>query len=248
LKKIILPILLSFSLYAQEHSPALEDNSFFIEEAYNQEPGVLQHIFKGAFFENDDLALSFSEEIPIVSEKHQIAFEIAYLLLSRPERNGIGDLAVQYRYQLFGKEDWAAAAPAFSVVMLSDLEEGDEGNTFIGYQVLLPFSKRLSENFTAHLNAGVLYFPEAEISSTEFFGGGSIIWLPTWNLNFHFEYLFTTLSENGKSSSEHLFIPGIRYGINVGSLQIVPGLATAVNTKRDTNEVVMLYLSFEHPL
>jgi hypothetical protein len=56
------------------------------------------------------------------------------------------------------------------------------------------------------------------------------------------------LSGKGESSSEHLFIPGIRYGIDIGSLQIVPGLATAVNTTRDTKEVTVLYLSFEHPL
>ena len=31
--------------------PAIEDNSFFIEEAYNQERGVVQHVFTFARFD-----------------------------------------------------------------------------------------------------------------------------------------------------------------------------------------------------
>ena len=43
--------LIPIQIYSAEERPIdiIEDNSFLIEEAYNQEPGVVQHIFAAAF-------------------------------------------------------------------------------------------------------------------------------------------------------------------------------------------------------
>src|SRR4029077_1654514 len=46
----------------------IQDNSFFIEEAYNQEPGVVQHIFNLPIdFTNGsrEIAPSFTQEWPV---------------------------------------------------------------------------------------------------------------------------------------------------------------------------------------
>ena len=42
--KAILFFLFTAQIYSQDFSKAIEDNSFFIEEAYNQEEGIIQHI------------------------------------------------------------------------------------------------------------------------------------------------------------------------------------------------------------
>ena len=49
----------------------ITDNSFLIEEAYNQDPGVVQHIFTGVYSEDNDAdpqrrswAFGFTQEWP----------------------------------------------------------------------------------------------------------------------------------------------------------------------------------------
>jgi hypothetical protein len=53
---------------AQQFSEAIEDNSFFIEEAYNQEYRVVQHIFNGIYFSKPqkDFAFTFTQEWPFL--------------------------------------------------------------------------------------------------------------------------------------------------------------------------------------
>lgn len=61
------------------------DNSFLIEEAYNQEKGVVQHILTG-FYSVDkmsgpdirDLGLDFTQEWPIFTQDHQFSYTIPY--------------------------------------------------------------------------------------------------------------------------------------------------------------------------
>lgn len=61
------------------------DNSFLVEEAYNQEPGVVQHIF-GAFYgqnklggaDDKSLSLGFTQEWPLFSQTHQFSYTVPY--------------------------------------------------------------------------------------------------------------------------------------------------------------------------
>ena len=64
---------------------AIQDNSFLLEEAYNQEAGVVQHILNIAgsvdrLGGRDDRALSFvfTQEWPLVSQRHQLSYTIPY--------------------------------------------------------------------------------------------------------------------------------------------------------------------------
>src|SRR3972149_3621681 len=58
----------------------ISDNSFLIEEAYNQEPGVVQHIFN--WFptwdhtggHRQDFAFQYVMELPLGSMRHQFSF------------------------------------------------------------------------------------------------------------------------------------------------------------------------------
>src|ERR1043165_8843946 len=76
----------------------ISDNSFLIEEAYNQEPGVVQHINTFMRTRGGDWVYTFTQEWPVMSMKHQFSFTAAELNLDH--KKGVGDTAINYRYQL----------------------------------------------------------------------------------------------------------------------------------------------------
>ena len=118
----LFPFSLLFSpfsfLFAQSSSP-ISDNSFLIEEAYNQEPGVVQHINTFAR-ENGGAswAYSFTQEWPLVSESYQLSYTVP-VLHDEGLGTGIGDIALNFRYQVLGGEDNAMvhASPRFTVLL-----------------------------------------------------------------------------------------------------------------------------------
>ena len=71
----------------------IQDNSFFIEEAYNQEPGVVQHIFNLPIdFTNGsrEIAPSFTQEWPVFTQRHQFSYTIPYVFTE--DDNGMEDM------------------------------------------------------------------------------------------------------------------------------------------------------------
>jgi hypothetical protein len=75
----------------------IEDNSFLIEEAYNQEPGLVQHIFQ-AVYSNDPSqhgwAFTFTQEWSIYGQDHQFSYTVlSYHLINEGEsQHGVGDV------------------------------------------------------------------------------------------------------------------------------------------------------------
>src|SRR5207249_2279859 len=68
---------ISISIGAEPLAKGIQDNSFFIEEAYNQQPGVVQHIFNVPIdFTNGsrEIAPSFTQEWPVFSQTHQFSY------------------------------------------------------------------------------------------------------------------------------------------------------------------------------
>ena len=59
---------------------AIEDNSFFIEEAYNQEDRVVQHIANWSYFSTPRKAfeLIFTQEWPVFGQEHQFSYTLPY--------------------------------------------------------------------------------------------------------------------------------------------------------------------------
>lgn len=248
-----------------EYSKAIEDNSFLIEEAYNQEAGVVQHIFTGAqnFEPIMNWEFSFTQEWPLCGQTSQLSYTILYNSYNSGYIAGLGDLLINYRYQLFGKEDFAAVSPRISIIIpVGDKEKGF-GNGTPGVQFNLPVSKRISDKFTLHLNAGFTLYPnytsqntlnqDVSHTLTYYNAGVSIVWLATENLNIMLELVSGNNNDvdiNGDVSyyNEPVFNPGLRYAIDIGDLQIVPGLAFPITFSNDeTTAGVFLYLSFEHP-
>jgi hypothetical protein len=250
-------------LCAQEFTEAIEDNSFLIEEAYNQEDRVVQHIFNGYYLAGTkDMLYTFTQEWPMGGQTHQISYTIAYQSLHR-RLSGLGDALVNYRYQLCGEKDWCWIAPRISIILPTGKSTEGLGSGVVGVQLSLPASKRWTNAFVSHVNIGATILPNVEglagagssVRRTlqTYSVGASGIYLVSENVNLMLELLYNYGAFIGESgavefSSASIVSPGFRYAINLGKLQIVPGLAIPISFTSTTSTLnVFVYLSFEHP-
>jgi hypothetical protein len=240
----------------------IEDNSFLIEEAYNQERGVVQHIstFSRAVG-TSNWVYAFTQEWPVRVQRHQLSYTIpvAHSADQTGARTGIGDVALNYRYQALGVDGGPAFAPRLSVLLPTGASRRGFGAGGTTWQVNLPFSVTLPARLVAHSNAGVSFTPHARntadavAASREYFLGQSLIWLIGRDFNLMVEALSTTGQEvvgPGQTvrKSELIVSPGIRGAINFRSgLQIVPGFAVPIGVGSSRGEhSLFFYLSFEH--
>ena len=90
----------------------IQDNSFLIEEAYNQEPGVVQGIAT-LRRQGRDRYFAFTNEFPLGSQIHQFSYVLPYSILRSEgqKARGIGDVLLNYRYQALFE---SAVTPAFA--------------------------------------------------------------------------------------------------------------------------------------
>lgn len=242
---------------------AIVDNSFLIEEAYNQERGVVQHIstFSRAVG-TTNWVYAFTQEWPVRGQRHQLSYTIpvAHSADQTGARTGIGDVAVNYRYQMLGVGGGPAFAPRLSILLPTGASRRGFGAGGTTLQMNLPFSVTLPARFVAHSNAGMSFTPHARntadavAATREYSLGQSLIWLILRDFNFMVETLWTTGQEvagPGRTggATELLVSPGIRGAINFRSgLQIVPGLAIPIGVGPSRGErSLFVYLSFEHP-
>jgi hypothetical protein len=237
----------------------IQDNSFLLEEAYNQEPGVIQHI--SAFNRSDETGswtYSFTEEWPVLGQTHQASVTLNFADLKVPSGRGVGDVLLNYRWQAVGSgETPVAFAPRLTVVLPTGDANRGLGSGGAGLEVNLPLSVALSDRFVSHVNLGGRYLPDAdtELGSadlTSFTVGQSFIWLAHRKLNFMVETVYSSIdvaAAGANSRSETLTVnPGLRAAIDVGGLQIVPGVAFPIGIGPSRGENGMFfYMSFEHP-
>lgn len=240
----------------------IADNSFFIEEAFNQEPGVVQHISNFLYVRDEAFHYVFTQEWPVPSQRHQLSLTLPFSSLSTtPRENGFGDILLNYRFGAVQHEN-VGFAPRISLVIPSGNNNRGLGDGSAGVQFNLPVSHRFHENWIYHLNAGATILPRARALTTS--GavrrninsvnlGGSMIWLARPNFNAMLETfaeLGQSIDSTGSVSREkEVFLsPGLRWAINVGDLQIVPGVGVPIRLNHGASaRGVMFYLSFEHP-
>lgn len=126
----ILLLTASSSLFAD--GPAkIRDNSFLIEEAYNQEYGVIQHVQTFQYMKDRSWGYSFTQEWPIPRETNQLSYTIPVDHTVGPSETGIGDVMLNYRYQLVLKEP-LAIAPMFSLILPTGNSGKGLGNGVVG--------------------------------------------------------------------------------------------------------------------
>jgi len=210
---------------------AIADNSFLIEEAYNQERGVVQHISTWQrSLRSAAWNFTFTQEWPVPTQTHQLSYTIP--VLRTESSTGLGDAALNYRYQLRA-DDRLAIAPRFSMLVPTGSSARGLGTGHVGAQLNLPVSVLLAPTLVSHWNAGVAAVPHM----TTYNLGASVIWLarPTFNVMME----VTWLEQDG--AHDVVVNPGVRWAHNFTSgLQIVPGLAFP------DAKSVFFYLSFEH--
>jgi hypothetical protein len=247
-------------LVAQETEP-LQDNSFLIEEAYNQEPGVVQEInsFLHASGAGDWLYV-LTQEWPVGGIRNQLSYSLSFEHESDFNSTGLGDALVNYRFQAIGAGGGQVYfAPRLSVVLPTGRPESGRGNGAFGLQANLPLTLMLTPRVSTHFNAGVTVIPSAEnplgqhATITTFSAGASVIWLvrPLFNLVLEGVWVGNddVVGSGVTERQSSVFVnPGVRGGINCcGGLQIVPGIAYTISLTDNDPDGLFLYLSFEHP-
>ena len=242
-------------------SPGIQDNSFLIEEAYNQDRGVVQHISsfvhptRGSAF-----VYTFVQEWPVGGMRNQLSYSIPVIRsgdLGAPA--GLGDISLNYRYQLGNNGSGWAMAPRLTLVVPSGAWRRGRGIGGVGYVAFLPASFELGQHFVTHANAGATFTPRARTidrraAAVDYTLGQSLVWLAHRNFNLLTELVWVRSERPGEldgtvRSSTLQLSPGIRTALNFSSgLQIVPGLALPIGLGASRGErSVFVYLSFEHP-
>ena len=90
---------------AQGAGAPIRDNSFLVEEAYNQDRNVTQHIANFAETRDGDWAFTFTDEWPMGSVRDQLS--VGMVLLDADATGDIGALAFNYRRQVIGNPEAA---------------------------------------------------------------------------------------------------------------------------------------------
>ena len=243
-------------------SAPIQDNSFLIEEGYNQEDGVVQHIsYMQRSFTTGDWMYSQTDEWPLRTIKHQLSLTLAGAHSGAGSAWGWADTAVNYRYQLLGDgNSKLAIAPRLTVLIPTGKFRLGRGNGGIGLQTNMPLSLQHNRWLVTHWNAGTTWIPNArntmgqQAQSLNFNLGQSFVWLASSRFNALLETLWTSTADvsgrNATIRQQSLFVsPGMRWAYNLANgLQVVPGVGVPVGIGPRGGQLgLIIYLSFEHP-
>ncbi|HXE90217.1 MAG TPA: hypothetical protein VNK82_04560 [Terriglobales bacterium] len=250
---------------SDEEPAPIADNSFLIEEAYNQEWGVVQHIQSfQRFWNSRDWTYTFTQEWPVnAAPRHQLSYTLAagHAGALAGSGWGVGDLALNYRYQVTGDSVARIAfAPRVSLLLPTGDHAQGRGAGGVGVQTNLPLSFRATRRLVTHWNAGATFIPNAknEAGAKAFVAGynlgQSFVWLAHPRVNVMWEAYWSSMDGvvgPGMTQRENtlLLSPGIRWAHNFSNgLQIVPGIAVPFGVGPSGGEKgLILYLSLEHP-
>jgi hypothetical protein len=251
----LLTLVCAGSALAQTPEPfRITDNSFLVEEAFNQEPRIFQNIVTFRRASAGAWESGFTQEWPLSTQRHQISYTLPFASSDGP--SGIGDALVHYRVQVFDGSD---ARPAFSprVSLILPTATGGLGNGSYGWELNLPFSKQVGD-VHIHWNAGMTHLPSAEVDGQKYNlltprVAGSAIWrmLPMFHLMFEtvLEWEEGVVDEQTSRRTTVTLVPGFRTGWDVAEdTQVVVGLGVPL-TIRDAGDSagVLVYFSYELP-
>jgi hypothetical protein len=214
----------------------ITDNSFLVEESFNQEAGVVQNIFTWTRGRHGTWNGSFTQEWPVPGMAHQLSYSIPFA--GTGDASGVGDVLVNYRYQLRTE---TAGAPAISPRMSLILPTGSHANGLgggtAGLDMNLPASQQFGDLYL-HANLGYTWLPDVQ-RTTHVAGSG--IWRITPMLNLMLEAV-VNLEESVTVS------PGFRRGWNFGERQLVIGAAVPITRAEGRSTAALLtYVSYELP-
>jgi hypothetical protein len=264
-------LALARAAVAQDASPApsgpgpIQDNSFLVEEAYNQDAGVVQHLQLFQWdWRSGTWVWTFTQEWPVPRETHQLSISVPLVRVERDPASttGLGDVGLNYRYQLVGGAAAAVSvAPRLSVFLPTGSYTRSLGAGSEGVQVEIPASFVLSDRWVTHWNAGVTWTPSARDAKGEKAAlwipnaAASLIFLaqPNWNLMLESIWVRSeaVIGPGAIETGNTFFVsPGFRYAWNLKSgLQIVAGAGVPIGLGPSHGKYsALFYLSFEHPM
>lgn len=250
-------VLLARAAAAQTPGPepfAITDNSFLVEEAFNQERGVFQNIFTWTQSSSGSWAAAFTQEWPVPAMRHQLSYTVPFGEFD-PDFHWSA-IVLNYRYQVLEE---GPGRPAFSPRVSAIVRTGsfDDESNRSGVQVNLPFSKQQGDLYF-HWNAGFTWLAEVPdgASTTSLFSpqvAGSVIWRLRQMLNPMLEGVAMWQDDvdgvGGTIRNYALTVsPGLRGGWNFGDKQMVIGAAVPVTfSDQETTAALLMYFSYELP-
>jgi DtxR family Mn-dependent transcriptional regulator len=226
----------------------IADNSFFVEEAFNQERGIFQNIATMRVIDGGEWEASFTQEWPLFGQTHQLSYTLPYAFVA--DASGLGDALVNYRLQvLMESASRPAFAPRISAILPSGSEDDGLGSGGLGWQVNLPFSKQFHDVYV-HWNAG---FTDTDAFTPHVAGSG------IWRARPMLHLMLETLVEWEEDSADSVALsegrdaivtisPGLRTGWNTGDAQTIFGVAVPFSVAGGNVGVgVFGYFSYELP-
>lgn len=237
----------------------ITDNSFLVEEAFNQEAGIFQNIF-GVMRVGSEWEGGFTQEWPVRSMRHQLSYTVPFL--GGGAASGIGDVLINYRFQVSEESTGLpAVAPRLSVVLPTGRESDGLGDGVVGLQVNLPISKQRGDIYW-HLNGGFTWLPGVNSGAHETVGdvtlltphiAASTIWRVRPMLNLMLEHVLeveerVTTPGTTARDTRYTLSPGVRGGWNLGEHQLILGLALPIVFSEEEHRLgAFVYFSYELP-
>lgn len=235
-----LPALAGAQPAAGTHAAAskweITDNSFLVEESFNQESGVFQNIFTWTRSRNGEWMASFTQEWPAPDVTHQFSYTVPFGRVGN--HPGVGDVLLNYRYQLLQEHGrYPAISPRISVILPTGREGDGLGSGVTGLQFNMSASKQFGDLYL-HANAGATWLPDIE--NLPHVAGSAI-----WRLSPMLNLLVETFVEINEATT---LSPGFRRGWNFGDRQLVIGVAVPVTRAAgSTSTALLTYFSYELP-
>lgn len=255
--QILILLLLTSSLTAF----GVVDNSFFLEEAYQQPAGVYQFIQTFQTFEKGGgYNYAFAAEIPITDLIHQFSITTA-----RAREDGLqsstGDTTLNYRYQPYNR-DGKLVTERFGLIVPTGSVKQKTSNGVYGFEFMQAATIIFSDRWANHWNLGMNLYPRAKFTDTtkrttltEVKAGTSWVYFFKDDLNFMLELFFQTsqtlVDDKQETSFAFILSPGVRFGksYNWKEMEVVPGIGFPVQFEESETDLGMLvYLSFEPKL
>lgn len=255
-KLLFLSSLLTISAFAR-----IEDNSFLLEEAFNQEYGIYQFIqvYQTPTQKRDNYDYSFENEIPLTDKVHQLSYEIPMANTDSSNRGGVGDMVLNYRWQPLNKDGFLLAE-RFGLITPTGSVKNGTGSGAYGFEFTQAATLTVNDRLINHWNLGFSMIPNAKTSAHNFkrtvssySAASSLIYLLSDNFNLMLESVISStqqVDEFGQKSALTSVIlnPGMRFAIDLDykETQIVPGISFPVDViNAPTERSILVYLSIE---
>lgn len=254
----------------------VQDNSFLLEEAYNQDPGVVQHIVTGRLEGDRNAArirhgeATFTQEWPVRSIRHQLSYTLPFASTFLRKKahwetanQGVSDVQLNYRFAaLLEDPDMPAVAPRLSITLPLGDEERGLSTGEMGYEAGLPASKEWG-TLAVHANVLMGITPGVDLALADgtttpkrdlvhYAMGASTVLIAHSRIQPLVEVLAEwedDLDETGAITRTQSTVvsPGLRWGFDTRGGQLVIGAAAPMGVTEDAPTLAgFLYLSFEH--